>query len=89
MVGPGRADAPANEVLADAEHVLIPKFSTYGAWTERARLEYGPYLSENFRGREETQSWLVLSRRIAARPGLTEPPSCDMDRPLRIAAPPF
>ena len=87
--GPGAPTPAANEVLADAEHVLIPKFSTYGAWTERARFEYGPYLLENFRGREETQSWLVLSRRIAARPGLTEPPSCDMDRPLRIAAPPF
>ena len=87
--GPGAPIPPANEVLADAEHVLVPKFSTYGAWTERARLEYGPYLSENFRGREETQSWLMLSRRIAAPPGRAGPPSCDRDRPLRIAAPPF
>jgi hypothetical protein len=89
--GPGAPVRPADEIFADAGHVLIPKFSTYGAWTELARFEYGPYLSENFRAREETQSWIVLSRAgaVPPRPGLTGRTSCDIDRPPRIAVPPL
>ena len=45
--------------------MLIPKFSTYSVWTDRARLEYRAYLSKNFRASEETQSWIVLSRESA------------------------
>jgi hypothetical protein len=60
--GPGAPVQPASEVFAEADHVLIPIFSTYSAWTERARLEYGAYLSQNFRASDETQSWIVLSR---------------------------
>ena len=69
--GPGAPVRPADEIFADATYVLIPKFSTYGAWTELARLAYGPYLSENFRSREDTQSWIVLSRgqRVPSRSG--------------------
>jgi hypothetical protein len=63
--GPGAPIQPPDVVFADADHVLIPKFSTYSAWTEQARLEYGAYLSQNFRAREETQSWIVLSRESA------------------------
>jgi hypothetical protein len=63
--GPGAPIQPPAIVFAEADHVLIPKFSTYSAWTERARLEYGAYLSQNFRAREETQSWIVLSRESA------------------------
>ena len=76
---------------ADATYVLIPKFSTYGAWTKLARLAYGPYLSENFRTREDTQSWIALSREgtVTPRAGLAGRALCARDRPLRIAAPPL
>ena len=63
--GPGAPIQPPALVFAEADHVLIPKFSTYSTWTERARREYGAYLSQNFRAREETQSWIVLSRERA------------------------
>jgi hypothetical protein len=80
---------PADEVFAEADHVLIPKFSTYSAWTEQARLEYGMYLSQNFPEKEETQSWIVLSRQGAVMPGpgLPERPPGDMDPTMRISAP--
>ena len=89
--GPGAPVQPADEIFAEAAHVLVPKFSTYGAWTEQARFEYGPYLSENFRTHEKTQSWVVLSRAgaVAPRPGLAGRTSCDIDRPPRVAVPPF
>jgi hypothetical protein len=89
--GPSAPVRPASELFAQADHVLIPKFSTYSAWTERARLEYGVYLSQNFLAREETQSWIVLSREgtVTPRPDPAAPVSCDMERPLRIAAPPL
>jgi hypothetical protein len=71
--GPGAPVRPADEIFADATYVLIPKFSNYGAWTKLARLAYGPYLSDNFRTREDTQSWIALSREGAnhatVRPG--------------------
>ena len=89
--GPSAPVRPASELFAQADHVLIPKFSTYSAWTERARLEYGVYLSQNFLAREETQSWIVLSREgtVTPRPDPAAPASCDIERPLRIAAPPL
>ncbi len=56
-----------------------------------ARLDYGPYLSANFRVREETRSWIVLSREgtVTPRPGLAGRAPCDIDRLPRIAAPPL
>jgi hypothetical protein len=89
--GPGAPMRPADEIFAEAGHVLIPKFSTYGAWTELARVEYGPYLSENFRTRKETQSWIVLSREgtVTPRSDLAGRTSCDLDRSPRIAMPPL
>ena len=63
--GPGAPIQPPAVVFAEADHVLIPKFSTYSVWTDRARLEYRAYLSKNFRASEETQSWIVLSRESA------------------------
>jgi len=63
--GPGAPIQPPDVVFAEVDHVLIPKFSTYSAWTERARLEYEEYLSQNLRASEETQSWIVLSRERA------------------------
>jgi hypothetical protein len=89
--GPGAPVRPADEIFADATYVLIPKFSTYGAWTKLARLAYGPYLSENFRTREDTQSWIALSREgaITPRSDLAGLASCDIHRSPRIAMPPL
>ncbi len=89
--GPGAPVRPADEIFAEAGYVLIPKFSTYGAWTELARVEYGPYLSENFRSREETQSWTVLSREatVPSRSGEPGRTSCDSEGRPRLAAPPL
>jgi hypothetical protein len=61
--GPSAPVQPAGEVFAEADYVLIPKFSTYSAWTNQAQLEYGAYLAQNFAAREESRSWIVLSRR--------------------------
>jgi hypothetical protein len=87
--GPAAPLRPADEVFAEADHVLIPKFSTYGAWTEQARLEYSAYLSQNFPESEETQSWIVLSREgaVTPRPGVTKRAPHDLDRTKRISAP--
>jgi len=65
--GPAAAILPASNVFADANYVLIPKFSTYGAWTDRAQLEYRGYLAQNFPIRESSQSWVLLSRQEAPR----------------------
>jgi hypothetical protein len=83
---------PARELFAQADHVLIPKFSTYSAWTDRARLEYGGYLSQNFPAHEETQSWIVLSREGAvARPssanGCAPHESSLLPRPVTVDEP--
>jgi len=64
--GPAAPVQPAAQQFAEADYVLIPKFSTYSAWTERARLEYGDYLAQNFPNREESQSWILLSRTAAS-----------------------
>ena len=87
--GLGAPVRPAGEVFAEADHVLIPKFSTYSAWTERAQLEYGAYLSQNFPAREETQSWIVLSREgtVTPRPDLPVNAPGDTDQNIRISAP--
>jgi len=64
--GPGAPMQPAERLFADVDYVLIPKFSTYMAWTERAEREYGPYLAQTFPIRQETRSWALLSRQAAA-----------------------
>jgi hypothetical protein len=86
--GPGAPVRPADEIFAEANYVLIPKFSTYGAWTRQARLAYGMYLSQNFPATEESQSWLLLSREntIIAPPGRRAPHDADTVAPV-LAAP--
>jgi hypothetical protein len=86
--GPGAPVRPADEVFAEADHVLIPKFSTYSAWTEQARLEYSAYLSQNFPESEETQSWLVLSREAATSlpSGVTSRAPRDIELPTEPAS---
>ena len=51
----------AEKVFADADHVLIPKFSTYGSWTDRALAAYGAHLDRRFPVRSENGSWILLS----------------------------
>jgi hypothetical protein len=60
---------PAEKVFADADHVLIPKFSTYSLWTNRALAAYGPHLERRFPIRSESKSWILLNRGPAASAG--------------------
>jgi hypothetical protein len=60
--GAGAPALPAEAWLAEADHVLIPKFSTAIAWTERAQALYGGYLDQHFPYRIEGRSWFILSR---------------------------
>ncbi|MGE4078609.1 MAG: ABC transporter substrate-binding protein [Reyranella sp.] len=59
---------PASEVFADADYVLIPKFSTDAAWTERAAKAYTEHLSKHYPKVEDTRSWAGSS------PGRHPPP---------------
>jgi hypothetical protein len=61
--GAGAPTPTAEDYLGDADHVLIPKFTTNAAWTERAQALYAPYLERHFPHRVEGRSWFVLSRR--------------------------
>ena len=53
---------PASEVFKDADYVLIPKFSTDAAWTERTLKAYTDHLSKHYPKVEDTRSWTLLSR---------------------------
>ena len=57
---------PAQALFADASYVLVPKFSTALAWTDRAYAEYAGYLAIHFPHRVETKSWILFSRREPA-----------------------
>lgn len=54
---------PADELLADADYVLVPKMPTARSLTEAAMARYHGYLAEHFPYREDTRSWTLLSRR--------------------------
>jgi hypothetical protein len=60
--GAGAPTPTAEAYLGDVDHVLIPKFTTNAAWTERAQTLYAPYLERHFPRRVEGRSWIVLSR---------------------------
>jgi hypothetical protein len=60
--GWGALARPAEEVFAEADHVLIPKFPTYSPWTEAATHAYGDYLAAHFPRRTTSGSWIMLSR---------------------------
>jgi hypothetical protein len=65
--GPHIPQRPAEQLLGTADYVLVPKFSTIGAWTEAAITTlYGRYLADHFRDLEESQSWRLLGRNPAA-----------------------
>lgn len=63
--GVGEPVHEASTVLGEADHVLIPKFPSFSDSTETAVQKYGAYMAEHFPNREETQSWVVLSRKDA------------------------
>jgi hypothetical protein len=54
----------ADSVFAEVDHVFIPKFSTGSAYTNSAIAQYGPFLDKHFPHREQSQSWIVLSREV-------------------------
>jgi hypothetical protein len=60
---------PAADLLDEADYVMIPKFSTFGAWTDRAQLEYKGYLAQHFPTVEDSQSWVLLKRESAGAAG--------------------
>lgn len=60
--GAGAPTASAEAYLGDADHVLIPKFTTNIAWTDKARATYGPYLAKHFALHRESRSWSLVSR---------------------------
>lgn len=68
----GRLDAhprPADEVFADTEVVMIPKYSTNAQITAFALTTYQDYLSTHFPVQEQRPSWTVLSRGARTRVG--------------------
>jgi hypothetical protein len=54
---------PAEDVFADVDIVLIPKYSTYARSTVDALTRYHDYLAEHFPVHEESPSWTILTRR--------------------------
>ncbi|HZP99801.1 MAG TPA: hypothetical protein VFB13_09705 [Reyranella sp.] len=61
--GPHEPQQPAEQLLGDADYVLVPKFSTMGAWTQEAASKiYGSYLTSHFHELQDSQSWLLLGR---------------------------
>ncbi|SJZ73866.1 hypothetical protein SAMN02745126_02096 [Enhydrobacter aerosaccus] len=66
--GPGAPVQPAQHVFAEADCVLIPKFSTYSPWTKAAVELYGPYLRRHFAVRAESQSWIMMGRKSPSAP---------------------
>jgi hypothetical protein len=60
--GAGAPTRPAEDYLAEVDHVLIPKFTTNFAWTEHAKATYRAYLIEHFPVHHENRSWSLASR---------------------------
>jgi hypothetical protein len=60
--GPDAPKRAPEAVFAEADCVLIPKFSTYGLWTQQALAWYGPYLRQQFPFQSESTSWILMSR---------------------------
>ena len=60
--GANRTMRKPESFFADVDYVFIPKFSTDSAYTSVTMTNYGSFLAEHFPYREESQSWIVLSR---------------------------
>jgi hypothetical protein len=84
--GPGAPVQPADKVFADADCVLIPKFSTYSPWTDTASARYGPYLDRHYPVRSESRSWLLL-RRGPSRPATDDGGPLEVDQPSSLRTP--
>jgi hypothetical protein len=84
--GPGAPVQPAAKVFADADCVLIPKFSTYSPWTDAARVEYGPYIDRHFPARGESRSWLLFGRNPAP-PAAGDGDPLEADQLSRLGTP--
>lgn len=59
---------PAEQMLGDANYVLVPKFSTSIAVTRTAMERYGDYLKEHFEQRVDSRSWFLYVRTTPRRP---------------------
>ena len=60
--GPGTPFRPAASLFAEADYILVPKFSAPSGWTSEAMTEYGPFLADHYPFRKETRSWILFSR---------------------------
>jgi hypothetical protein len=60
--GAGAPTPSPEDYLADADCVLVPKFTTNFAWTEQAKTAYGAYLAAHFPTRIDGRMWIVMSR---------------------------
>lgn len=58
----------ADEYLAGARYVMIPKFPTSPQWTDDLIHFYGSYLDKHFRRTAETPCWILLVRSDADLP---------------------
>ena len=63
-LGPAFPWPPEEAMFAEADFVLIPKFSTSFGATRKAIGRYKEYLAERFPVRSESRSWILLSRRV-------------------------
>ncbi|MFX9097125.1 hypothetical protein ABTN72_18775, partial [Acinetobacter baumannii] len=54
---------PAELLLGDADHVLLPRHFTTPAFESLVATHYADYLARHFPYRRETGHWTVLSRR--------------------------
>jgi hypothetical protein len=58
---------PPEQMLGDANYVLVPKFSTAIAVTRTAMERYGAYLKEHFEQRVDSRSWFLYVRTTPRR----------------------
>jgi hypothetical protein len=74
--GPLEPMQPAAQVLADADYVLIPKFSTIGEWTQAVvTTHYARYLADHCRELEESRSWRLLGCQRQSAQSFTAAPA--------------
>ena len=62
----GKPFPPPDQLFADVDYVLIPKFSTDSLATKALAATYASHLKEHFRHIEESPSWFLLSREDSA-----------------------
>ncbi|MBN9524966.1 MAG: hypothetical protein J0H82_02105 [Alphaproteobacteria bacterium] len=65
---PSMPPRPAETLLGDADHVLLPKPFTTPEVERLVATQYADYLARHFPYRRETAHWTVLSRRPPVRP---------------------